>query len=309
MERNKRKKSCSDQPSSLTKKQKSESPLFASDLVEFEAYSSGAQGRRDYYEDRAVLKKEISSSDLPNSLKEVRAAFFAIFDGHGGVQSAEFMEQNLLSTIFGKITDFEKKLSNTSSILTPSAIKAAHVHAFLAADKQLSAILAKGDSLDGCTATTLLLLGNQLFAANVGDSSAILSRNGKCLPITKEHKPLYPAERKRIEAAGSFVSAEGRVEDALGVSRSFGDCKLKKCGVTAQPDVLTCIVNPAADRFLLLACDGFWDVFKKQEAFAFVTKQLEEGVSVDSLVERLIQEAIETKGGQDNVTILLIKFK
>jgi len=45
-----------------------------------------------------------------------------------------------------------------------------------------------GDSV-GCTGNVVMIVGNKIFVANAGDSRSALSRNGKLVELSKDHKP------------------------------------------------------------------------------------------------------------------------
>ena len=85
---------------------------------------------------------------------------------------------------------------------------------------------------------------------------------------------------RRIQNAGGFVE-DGRVNGALALSRALGDfdykknnkLKPKEQAVTASPDVK--IVPITADtQFIMLACDGVWDVKSSQECVTFTAKNI-----------------------------------
>lgn len=59
------------------------------------------------------------------------------------------------------------------------------------------------------------------------------------LCLTRDHNPVDYEERQRIQATGATVQ-NGRVNNVLEVSRSFGDYQFKKQGVTCIPDVRKC---------------------------------------------------------------------
>ena len=65
------------------------------------------------------------------------------------------------------------------------------------------------------------------FQANVGDSRAIAGINGSYKVLSLDHKPSKEIERRRILAAGGFVSYN-RVNGHLATSRALGDFKYKK---------------------------------------------------------------------------------
>lgn len=68
-----------------------------------------------------------------------------------------------------------------------------------------------------------------LYVANAGDSRAVLCRGGAAVELSEDHKPEDPSERARIQAAGGTVTADGRVNDGLNLSRAIGDHVYKVC--------------------------------------------------------------------------------
>jgi serine/threonine protein phosphatase PrpC len=96
--------------------------------------------------------------------------------------------------------------------------------------------------------------------------------------LTLDHKPSIPNETSRISNLGGFVSSNGRTMGVLAVSRALGDHGLKNTRhfVSSQPHIdLQCISDPLDNviqhPFLLLACDGVWDVMKDQDAISFIS--------------------------------------
>lgn len=129
----------------------------------------------------------------------------------------------------------------------------------------------------------------EVICANVGDSRAVSYDCGEVRALSLDHKPSLPEETARIEKAGHFVSAD-RVDGQLALSRSFGDKKYKVSSnndptleaVIAKPDfqnsriTLTPPSNAKSPyKFLLLGCDGVWDVMRNNEACEFVAKYLD----------------------------------
>jgi len=100
------------------------------------------------------------------------------------------------------------------------------------------------------------------------------------VPLSEDHKPDDPIERKRIYNANGFVEAS-RVNGQLALSRALGDFEYKNNpameakdqAVTACPDIK--VVPLTADcEFVLLACDGLWDCMTSEEAIAYCHKNI-----------------------------------
>lgn len=67
---------------------------------------------------------------------------------------------------------------------------------------------------------------------------------------------------------------------------------------------VTTITND--DQFLLLACDGLFDVFTEEEVVEFVKENLEETGDPQKCCEALTDDAINNRNSRDNVSVILI---
>ena len=133
-------------------------------------------------------------------------------------------------------------------------------------------------SFAGCTATVILVTKTEIICANSGDSRTVLSKGGIAIDMSVDHKPDDVAELRRIQNAGGFVE-DSRVNGMLALSRALGDFEYKNNpNLKAKDQVVTCcpdvkIMPITGDtQFVLLACDGIWDVKTSQEAITFCLK-------------------------------------
>lgn len=142
----------------------------------------------------------------------------------------------------------------------------------------------------GCTAVAVLLLRNEagggprILCANAGDSRAVLSRAGRAVELSEDHKPENPEETARIVKAGGYVQqmpGGARVQGDLNLSRSLGDLRYKKPDdtppeeqiLTAFPEVRTFDFT-SEDEFLVIGCDGIWERIGNQEIVDLVRSRL-----------------------------------
>lgn len=108
-------------------------------------------------------------------------------------------------------------------------------------------------------------MGNRvLYVANLGDTRAVLSRNGSAERLSYDHRGTDAAEIERVKSVGGFV-LDGRVGGTLAITRAFGDHSLKKQGVIAKPSIKKHTLR-STDKFLIIASDGVWDSMEDQDA-------------------------------------------
>ena len=147
--------------------------------------------------------------------------------------------------------------------------------------------------VSGTTAIATLCLGTEMITANVGDSRCIMCKNtGGTMtgePLSDDHKPQRPDERKRLDASSAVLLTEKEVrgcgdDDKVYVcrerdgdivygvlfTRSVGDFDAHQhLGVTSDAEMLRTPLNPECS-FLVLASDGVWDHIDNQQVVDLV---------------------------------------
>uniref|UniRef100_A0A8B9SNM4 Protein phosphatase, Mg2+/Mn2+ dependent 1A n=1 Tax=Anas platyrhynchos TaxID=8839 RepID=A0A8B9SNM4_ANAPL len=213
---------------------------------------------------------------LPNGLDGW--SFFAVYDGHAGSQVAKYCCEHLLDHITSN-QDFKGPDGPPSVESVKSGIRTG----FLQIDEHMRVISEKKHGAD---------------------------RSGS----TADHKPSNPLEKERIQNAGGSVMIQ-RVNGSLAVSRALGDFDYKCVHgkgpteqlVSPEPEVYEIERSEEDDQFIILACDGIWDVMGNEELCDFVRSRLE----VTDDLEKVCNEIVDTclyKGSRDNMSVILICF-
>ncbi|XP_020016356.1 protein phosphatase 1F [Castor canadensis] len=220
-------------------------------------------------------------------------AYFAVFDGHGGVDAARY------AAVHVHVNAAQRPELSTDPA---RALKQAFQHT-----DEMFLWKAKRERLQsGTTGVCALIAGTTLHIAWLGDSQVILVQQGQVVKLMEPHKPERQDEKARIEALGGFVSFMDcwRVNGTLAVSRAIGDV-FQKPYVSGEADAASRELTGTED-YLLLACDGFFDVVPHQEVTSLVRshllKQKGNGLHV---AEELVAAARE-RGSHDNITVMVV---
>jgi len=223
--------------------------------------------------------------------------FFAVYDGHGGKEAALFAADNLHKILADEIN------KDKSIYEDPAKFLAVLRKTYLDTDSKLKTAV---PSHHGCTSVTCIVVGKgenrHLYTANVGDARAVLARGGTAVRLTEEHKASDEIEAKRITDGGGFI-IHGRVNGQIIITRSLGDHLMKEY-IIGDP-YMTHEKLTEKDNFLIVACDGLWDVIEDQQAVDFV---LEHGsLSASEISKKLLIKAL-LDGTTDNLSIMVIKL-
>lgn len=176
--------------------------------------------------------------------------------------------------------------------------------AFLSVQAELQAATDMDVRCSGATCVMVLILNGKLVTCNCGDSRAVLGKRSSssapsntpfvAVPLSNDHKPDRPEERKRIIGCGGRLGCrqmtvnqgKGPVSvpvgpcrvwyqyrgDTLGLamSRSLGDSIVHGCGVSAEPEVTEHKIDKDVDEFVVIATDGVWDVVDNNQAVQII---------------------------------------
>ncbi|KAI2796703.1 Protein phosphatase 1K, mitochondrial [Blomia tropicalis] len=210
-------------------------------------------GRRTYNEDfyQTIELK-------PNIL------YFSVFDGHGGDLCARFCNENLPKCINYWLErnehDLEIVLQNAFTDVNNAFAR------YITYSKQ-----GEDDTISSGTTATVCLLkdSTKLVVAHVGDSRALICRDGAAKKLTHDHTATLKTEKARIVNSNGFIKYDslgrGLVNGRLAMTRSLGDLDLKPYGVIAMPDTRTFEIKHGRDAFLVLVTDGISDVMNDRE--------------------------------------------
>ncbi|KAI5954527.1 MgPP2CL-1 [Candida jiufengensis] len=143
-----------------------------------------------------------------------------------------------------------------------------------------------------------------LYTSNVGDSRIILCRSGKPYRLSYDHKASDSNEINRIENSGGLI-LKNRVNGVLAVTRSLGDTYMKDL-VLGKPFTTSTEINEN-DEFMIIACDGVWDVLSDLKACKFASDCFKKGLNTSETSKKLCQLAIDNST-MDNVTVMIVQF-
>ena len=245
--------------------------------IKIKTYSASYKGLRD------------SNEDFQNIIIGKKSNLFAVYDGHGGSGVSNFLKDKIPEYL----TDTELPIKK---------IDIYKIFANISKDLKNNKLINSTNS--GSTCLCAIQHNNKLQLMNCGDSRAILSSGKKAIQLTIDHKPNEINEKNRLQKVKGnekIYKDDGiwRIGD-LAVSRSFGDFDTSPY-ITSKPEITTYEITNK-DKFLILACDGLWDVVSNSEAIRFVYQ------NPNDTARKLASYALK-KGSSDNISIIIVMFE
>jgi hypothetical protein len=266
-------------------------------------------GKRPTNEDAEYFLLNLDNND--KSKRDIN--LLAIFDGHGGPLVSKYLSEKLPQYFYDK--------SNSASQIRQYSGKyhryVTKLYNFMQ-DKIRNEI--KESKIMGSTALVAQIYKTsnkkRLQVLNVGDCRAIICNKYNIgVPLTKDHKPLSLEEFERLTKMGGIITRFPNDDPRIGglsVSRSFGDVDGKPY-VSHQPEIFDYEIN-SSDKFLVIACDGLWDVFTNQEVAEYILNEMKNDYknhshksTKNNIANKLANDAIN-KGSTDNISVMILFF-
>ncbi|PFH31339.1 protein phosphatase 2C domain-containing protein [Besnoitia besnoiti] len=266
----------------------------------------------------------------------------ALFDGHGGDQVSRFLASNLQSTL-AEFADLSKPTLGYLGVALDDKIRREGIgHAgstgvivIIESVQTPRTVLTRGrEVVDTPDARTLRQdhRGDRLplettelgsvqapflvTVLNTGDSRAMLVTNSDYFEMTKDHSPLDPQEKRRIEQAGYSVTNDhgvARIQHTVAMSRAYGDLSLK---VRASGKPSAMIPDPDIRQFyasygdtVVLFCDGVTEPLTVDwpNVAAGVRRLFSNGNNPTAVAAGLADMAFE-EGSGDNISVIVTQF-
>lgn len=249
------------------------------------------QGRRPNMEDTHVVKcfRFYAESKINY------AQLYGLFDGHGGQEAAEYTKNNLVKHVRQTLQIFcNQKISDVGIF---NALKLAFVNL----NREY-----KGEG--GTTATVAIIIGNNLWVANLGDSRTLLINGDEIIQMTEDAKPGVEKYNRGIRKRHGYVLEYfgKRVGGVLAVARGIGDKEIM--GISARPKIVKYPLDELKfGSYLMLACDGLWDVCSSKQAGEALIKD-KNHYPLSEIAKNLVQAAYQANSW-DNISVLLSKIK
>ena len=207
----------------------------------------------------------------------LRAPLFMVSDGMGGHAAGEVASSIAVETVG------EQAPGTADDVLLGAAVESANMSVIEASEQGI------GKPGMGCTATAVLIEGNRMAVAHVGDSRAYVLRQGTLVRITHDHS--YVEE---LVDSGQITDDEARTHPSRSIiTRALG----------SDPDMY-------ADHFSLEVNDGDRVILCSDGLSSMISDAEIESLAVSSATpqqaaDNLVAAAL-TAGGSDNVTVVVV---
>ncbi|XP_043711330.1 probable protein phosphatase 2C 35 isoform X2 [Telopea speciosissima] len=286
--------------------------------------------QRGYYPDSPEKENQDSFCIKTQVQGNPDLHFFGVFDGHGqfGTQCSNFVKDRLIEILSEDPALLEDpvKAYNSAVLTTNSELHSSEID----------------DSMSGTTAITVLVCGDTLYVANVGDSRAVIAvKSGNRVvaeDLSRDQTPFRKDEYERVKLCGARVLTVDQVEGykdpdiqswgdeesagndpprlwvqngmypGTAFSRSVGDSTAEKIGVIAAPEV-SVVQLTSNHLFFVIASDGVFEFLSSQEVVNMVGRYTDPRDACAAIAGESYRLWLEHENRTDDITIIVVHVK
>lgn len=247
------------------------------------AQSVGRQ--RDHNEDALFTMTTTLASDQSS----MPFGLYIVADGMGGHKHGEIASNLAMRAMAGQIT---RKLYTPLLSLKPNSPNESIQEIMRDGIEEAHQAINEQAPGSGTTLTAVLVLGDQLTIAHIGDSRAYtISANGEIQTLTRDHSLV-----KRLVELGEITVDEAAVHPQRNVLyRALGQGEIFDADISTSP-------LPRSGH-LLLCSDGLWGVVPEDK----LARMIIESSSPQQACQDMVAAANEA-GGPDNITAILVRM-
>ncbi len=220
---------------------------------------------------------------------ELPFGLYVIADGMGGHKNGEIASELAIRTLVGYIlTEIYTPLMS----LDPEQGELSFREVFHAGIEKANSEIIKKSYGGGTTVTAILIVGEHMTLAHVGDSRIYsVDKKGNLEALTRDHSLV-----KRLQELGQITPEEAAVHPQRNVLyRALGQ------GEPFDPEIIS--DKRPESGYLLVCSDGLWSIVDQ----TIISAIIKSGISAQDICDRLI-DAANDAGGPDNISAILVEF-
>lgn len=218
---------------------------------------------------------------------ELPIGFYIVADGMGGHQNGEIASELAIRSIVKHVLH---EILTPLLSLNPQPQNSSFQEVFHTGIEQANTEIVRNSFGGGTTVTSVLIIGEQMTIAHVGDSRVYaVDPTGVLEPLTRDHSLV-----KRLQELGQISSEEAAIHPQRNVLyRALGQ------GEPFEPEIIS--MKRPDEGYLLICSDGLWNIVQEQKISDIILNSPSPQEAV-----RLLIDAANQAGGPDNISVILV---
>jgi len=218
---------------------------------------------------------------------ELPIGFYIVADGMGGHQNGEIASELAIRSIVEHVLH---EILTPLLSLNPQPQNSSFQEVFHTGIEQANTEIVRNSFGGGTTVTSVLIIGEQMTIAHVGDSRVYaVDPTGVLEPLTRDHSLV-----KRLQELGQISSEEAAIHPQRNVLyRALGQ------GEPFEPEIIS--MKRPDEGHLLICSDGLWNIVQEQKISDIILNSPSPQEAVSLLID-----AANQAGGPDNISVILV---